>query len=321
MRAMGKKESTVTIEFEPGKDGGFALPPTRIDRLKATAKTPIEAIAAVFNAILAARTGKDIDRWMREEFASGPAGVFDKAMDAAREKMQEFGGDHRLFDGGHDLIDAWKAVAAAKLDDTPLEEAGSYLLAIWKDVVTPMGLPLKTLDREKFEATAQVLSETWGISREWLMDAASFTATEGAGAIVGALAVALNWNKTDIQQFSALVGSFGISAAVSANPFLSVIAIVALAKSFEEARHRRKYISLYKGVLKGGAGTGAFLGATSLVGGPAWVGLMVGVVCAVLTQKGFKKGDEILREVSWSDLAKFTTGYLKSPLTNPKEMK
>jgi hypothetical protein len=321
MRGRGNQKKSTTIELEPTEDGGFALAPTRIDRLKAAAKTPIEATAAVFNAILATPMTKNIDRWMREEFASGAASAYDKAMDAARLKMQEFGGDHRLFDGGHDLISAWKAVTSAKLDDTPFEEAGSFLSAIWKDVVTPMGLPIKTLKREEFEATAQVLNETWGISRAWLMDAASFTATEGAGAIVGALAVSLNWKETDVRKFSALVGSFGISAAVSANPFLAVVAIVALAKSFEEARYRKEYGSLIKGASKGGAGTGAFLGATSLVAGPTWVGLMVGVVCAVLAQKGYEKGDEVLRDVSWPDVAKFTTDYLKSPLTNPKVLK
>lgn len=266
----------------------------------------------MFNAILATSMAKDIDRWMREEFASGPASIFDKAMDAARQKMQEFSGDHRPFDGSHDLIGAWKAVASAKSDDTLIQEAGSYLTAIWKDVVTPMGLPLVTLKREQFETFAQTMGDTFGVSREWLMDAASFTATEGAGAIVGALAVVLNWKEADTQRFSALVGSFGLAAIVAANPFLGVVAIIALAKSFEEARYRKEYGFLAKGVLKGGAGTGAFLGAASLVGGPAWVGLMVGVVCAVLAQKGYEKGEEVLRDVSWFDVAKFTTGYIKA---------
>ena len=308
----GNKKSSEAIESEFADDDGFSPSPTRIDQLKASAKTSVEAVAVVFNAILATSTAKDIDRWMREEFASGTASIFDKAMDAARQKMQEFGGDHRLFDGSHDLIGAWQAVASAKPEDTLIQESGSYLTAVWKDVVTPMGLPLKTLNREQFEAFAQTMGETLGVNREWLMDAASFTATEGAGAIVGALAVVLNWKETDVQRFSALVGSFGLAAIVAANPFLGVVAVVALAKSFEEARYRKEYGSLAKGALKGGAGTGAFLGAASLVGGPAWVGLTVGVVCAVLAQKGYEKGEEVFRDVSWPDVAKFVTGYFKS---------
>jgi hypothetical protein len=312
MRNKSKQKRTPTIDLEPGENEEYALSPTRIEKLMATAKTPIEATAVAFNAILATGIAKDIDRWMREEFASGSAGVFDKAMDAARVKMQEFGGDHRLFDGGHDLIGAWKTIVSAKPDDTLMQEAGGYLSAIWKDVVTPMGLPVVTLNREQFDAFADNMGEAFGVSREWLMDAASFTATEGAGAIVGALAVALNWKETDVKRFSALVGSFGLSAAVSANPFLAVIAIVALARSFNEARYREEYGSISKGILKGGVGTGAFLGAASLVAGPAWIGLMVGVVCAVLAHKGYEKSEEAAKDVSWSDISKFTINYIKA---------
>jgi hypothetical protein len=57
------------------------------------------------------------------------------------------------------------------------------------------------------------------------------------------------------------------ATAVGANPFLAVIVIVALARSFNEARYREEYGSLAKGVMKGGVGTGAFL-AASLVAGP-----------------------------------------------------
>jgi hypothetical protein len=305
---MWKNKKSLEINLERDDRNEFSLSPTRMEKLMAVAKTPVEATAVAFNAILATNISKDMDRWMREEFASGAATTYDKAMDAARNTMQEFGGDHRLFDGGHDLLGAWKAVTDKLPEDTLLQEAGGYLSAVWKDVVTPMGLPLMTLDRQQFDTFA----ETYDVSSEWLMDAASFTATEGVGAIVGALAVALNWKETDVKRFSSLVGSFGISAAVSANPFLAIIAIVALARSFNEARYLEDYGSLTKGVLKGGVGTGAFLGAASLVAGPAWIGLMVGVVCAVLAHKGYEKGEETIKDVSWADITKFVVGYLKA---------
>ena len=63
------------------------------------------------------------------------------------------------------------------------------------------------------------------------------------------------------------------ATAVGANPFLAVIVIVALARSFNEARYREEYGSLAKGVMKGGVGAGAFLGVASLVAGltlPNW---------------------------------------------------
>ena len=297
-----------TLDMHKIEDEAYSLSPTQFEKIISAAKTPIEATAVAFNAILATNFAVEIDRWMREEFATGAASVYDKSMDAARNTMNELGGDHRLFDGSHDLFGAWKATTDALPDDTMLQAAGGYLSAVWKDVVTPMGLPVMTLDRDQFEAFA----EHFEVNREWLRDAASFTATEGAGAIVGVLAVALNWSETDVPKFSLLVGRFGISAAVGANPFLVIIAIVALARSFNEARYKEEYGSVVKGVLKGGVGTGAFLGAASLVAGPAWIGLMVGLVCAVLTHKGYEKGEEVVKDVSWSDIGNFIVAYIKS---------
>jgi hypothetical protein len=300
------------IDMEIGPNGNFDISPSAIDRIKSAAKNSTVATAVVFNGILASSMATNIDRWMREEFAGGAASVYDKAMDAARHKMQEFGGDHRLFDGGHDLLGAWEAVRAAKPDDNLVQEAGGYLSAIWKDVVTPMGLPLTTLNRDSFDSVAEIMGDTLGVSRDWLMDAASFTATEGIGAIIGAVAVVLNWSKTDVDRFSALVGSFGLSALISANPFLAVVAVVALARSFHEARYRKQYGSLASGITKGGAGTGVFLGAISIVSGPAWIGIVVGIVSAVLAQKAYEKGETAVSKVSWSDVSKFTRGYMKA---------
>jgi hypothetical protein len=307
-----RKADQVVIDLEIGPDGSFDISPSAIDRMKSAAKNSTEATAVVFNGILASNMATNIDRWMREEFAGGAASAYDKAMDSARHKMQEFGGDHRLFDGGHDLLGAWNAVRAAKPDDSLVQEAGGYLSAVWKDVVTPMGLPLTTLSRDSFDSVAGVMGDTFGVSRDWLMDAASFTATEGIGAIIGAVAVVLNWNKTDVERFSALVGSFGLSALISANPFLAVVAVVALARSFHEARYRKQYGSFTSGILKGGTGTGVFLGAISLVPGPAWIGIMVGIVSAVLAQKAYERGENAVNEVSWSDVSKFTCGYMKA---------
>ncbi len=307
-----QKEKQTIIDLEIGPDGTFDISPSALDRIKSAAKNSTEATAVVFNGILASSLATNVDRWMREEFAGGVSSIYDKAMDAARHKTQEFGGDHRLFDGNHDLLGAWEAVRAATPDDNLVQEAGGYLSAVWKDVVTPMGLPLTTLNHDSFDSVAGVMGDTFGVSRDWLMDAASFTATEGIGAIVGAVAVVLNWSEPDIERFSALVGSFGLSALVSANPFLAVIAVVALARNFHAARYRKQYSSLASGILKGGTGTGVFLGAVSLVSGPAWIGIMVGIVSAVLAQKAYEKGETAVSEVSWGDVSKFTTGYMKA---------
>ena len=43
-------------------------------------------------------------------------------MDAGRALQNEYGPDHRFFDGGHSVVGAWEAVTDALLDDTAIEE-------------------------------------------------------------------------------------------------------------------------------------------------------------------------------------------------------
>ena len=51
------------------------------------------------------------------------------------------------------------------------------------------------------------------------------------GASVGVLALALNWNSDDVEQFAQFIGGMGLSAVVGANPLLLVVTVVALAKA------------------------------------------------------------------------------------------
>ena len=46
---------------------------------------------------------KDLLKWT-ESVTDGPGSIYDKAMDAEYIRTHIGGGDHRLFDGGHDLV-------------------------------------------------------------------------------------------------------------------------------------------------------------------------------------------------------------------------
>ena len=104
---------------------------------------------------------------------------------------------------------------------------------------TPRGIPVVTWDKEAFDAVARFLNETLGISRDWVKDMATFTATEFVGAVLAALALALSWNKAELRRFSEVVASLGLSALVGASPILVLVTIIGLAKCFHEARHGR----------------------------------------------------------------------------------
>ena len=78
----------------------------------------------------------------------------------------------------------------------------------------------------------------------------------------------------------------GVSAAISANPLLLVVTVVALAKAFHEAHQTGEYAEFVDGQLKGALGSGATLAAVAFVGasGPG-TALLVGLVVGVLVNR------------------------------------
>ena len=83
------------------------------------------------------------------------ATVYDKAMDKSYLTHKIGGGNHRMFDGGHDLAGAWEAVKSARPDDTFQEEVIGYASALWKDFTTVKGLPFTTWEPETFNECAE----------------------------------------------------------------------------------------------------------------------------------------------------------------------
>ena len=239
-----------------------------------------------------------LDQWTRTVFASGPATRYDKALDQVYNALGEHGADHRLFDGSHDLVGAWKTIAKAFPDEGWLQRAEGYVSALWKDMATPKGIPVVTWDKQAFDAIVGFLNETLGISRTWVKDMATFTATEFIGAVLGALALLLSWNKAEIRRFSEIVGSLGLSALVGANPLMVMVTIVGLAKCFHEARHGAGFKRVVSGGGRGMVGTTAILGASRLMPAPAWVTLMLGVVSYLVAARLYDKAEPKAEEVA-----------------------
>lgn len=64
-------------------------------------------------------------KWL-EGLTEEAATIYDKALDAKFLSSNIGGSNHRLFDGGHDLLGAWKAASEAKKDDTFAQEVVGY---------------------------------------------------------------------------------------------------------------------------------------------------------------------------------------------------
>ncbi len=221
----------------------------------------------------------------------GKATIFDRAMDAVFIETGIGGKYHRLFDGGHTIFGAFRAAHDASPGDTFIQEVLGAIQGLLRDVSTPMSLPLATWDKETFDAVAASLESTFGIPKSWFYDLNTYDVGELMGASVGVVSLIFGWNKAETESFASLATGMGMSAAVSANPLLLAVSVVAFGRAFHKANHADEYIELAEGGLKGAIGTGTSLGAIALVGvagGPAGVALLAGVTAGVLAHLATK---------------------------------
>ena len=266
--------------------------------------------------LLASALSTDLNALL-QNMVEGSATIYDKALDATYLTTHIGGGNHRLFDGGHTVAGAIAAVRDASPDDTVVQEAMGFVQAMFKDVTTSKGLPLANWDKATYDQVSDYLQSNFGIPKDWFYDLNSYDAVELLGGVVGVVATALMWNRADTEQFSTLVAGMGISAAMSANPLLLVVTVVALAKAFHKARQEGDYAEFVDGHLKGGIGAGASLAAASQVavlGGPAGLALLAGLSAGILAHKATEK-------VSVRQIGQFMAERAKAAATETRSLR
>ena len=106
-------------------------------------------------ALLATNLSNEINGLV-QNMVSGNATIYDKAMDARYIATHIGGGQHRLFDGGHTIIGAFRAGHAASPDDNIIQEALGTMQGLLRDVSTPSGLPLANWDQETFRQVVRI---------------------------------------------------------------------------------------------------------------------------------------------------------------------
>jgi hypothetical protein len=258
-------------------------------------------------AALSTDFSKSIDRlteWITE---SAPT-VYDRAADAIYNATHEGGKFHRIIDGSHSPVAMWEKVREALPDDTFIQEVTGYADALMKDLSTTQGIPIVSISRESYDAIANSVNTAFGIPRSWTADALTVNTSELLASSLGVVALALNWNAADKERFFEAIGSAGIAATCSANPVLALVTMVSFAKAFNESRDRQSYGEFLRGLSKGGLGTGVLLAASSVIGGPAWIGLIVGLCLAIASRQAIDK-------IEFSEVASWLVNTLRTEIS------
>ncbi|ALA59735.1 hypothetical protein [Nitrospira moscoviensis] len=168
-----------------------------------------------------------------ESVTKATATAYDKAMDKMYLQDRIGGGNHRMFDGGHDLAGAWEAAKSAKPDDTFQQEVIGYASGLWKDLTTVKGLPFTTWEQQNFNDCAEwVVRHIPGATKDWFYDLMSYDALEVVGASLGAASVLFCFSRQDKQKLAEMIGSMGAVSVASANPLMGVALVLCVAYSY-----------------------------------------------------------------------------------------
>lgn len=273
------------------------------------------ALLATTQGVLASSLSVDLNS-MLHGIVNSPATIYDKAMDAVYLQTHIGGGSHRMFDGGHTLYGAFKAVRDASPDDTIIQEAMGFLEGLFKDMTTPKGLPLVNWDKATYDQVATYLASNFGISKSWFEDILTYNAAELLASVIGVIAVALAWNRSSTEEFANIVSGMALPAVLRANPLLLIVTIVALAKAFHKAHVTGEYTELIDGGIKGGVTTGISMVAVanvSILGGPAGLALLAGIAAGLLAAKATEK-------VSVTEIGVFVARRVKIVANETKKM-
>ena len=249
--------------------------------------------SAQAGTLLAFLSTKELLKWS-ESVSEGAASIYDKALDAEYLRTHIGGGDHRLFDGGHDLVSAWGRVKEASKDDTLTQEVIGYASAIWKDVTTAKGLPFSNVDKASFESWVDKLSGIPGVNREYLYDLLSFDAFEVLSTGLGAVGILFCLSRDDQRKLSEILGAMGITAIISANPLMGLVVVAVTGYSYFKKKQKLEGKALAKGAAVAGISAALF----AVLGLPILVELVIVIVVMALLRKHILDNDTLAEMVS-----------------------
>ncbi|MYB47974.1 MAG: hypothetical protein F4X72_01650 [Dehalococcoidia bacterium] len=157
--------SPVTGPVQDASKKAAAISSATTERLKSGSTTSaVNVILSSTQAMLANGLSSEINDLVQSMVKGSPT-IYDKAMDAEYIATHIGGAQHRLFDGGHTIIGAFKAGHAASPDDNIIQEAVGTIQGLLRDVSTPNGLPLANWDYETYQTVAETLESKFFIPK------------------------------------------------------------------------------------------------------------------------------------------------------------
>ena len=253
--------------------------------MKSWVKDKFNTVSVALSGLLAVPYGKQLEKFVSNIIDETPT-LYDKAIDKNYNDTGIGSYLHRLFDDSHSPIKMWEKVRETLPDDSNLEELKNYFISMAKDLQTPMGIPLHNIENmEAYKALASKISSTFFIKKQWLYDFQSVDVLEVLSSTIGVVALFFGWKKKDKEEFAELCASLGLAGAVGANPFLLIIALIALAKSYTQNKNKNKF---KRGSLRGFVGMGSFIMTASLFSSPL-LGIIIGLVVAIILKKKMKE--------------------------------
>ena len=161
-----------------------------------------------------------------ESITNATSSIYDKTLDSEYLKTNIGGKNYRIFDGNHDIIDAWDKVKDTLPEDSFQKEILGHVSTLWKDMTTVKGLPLATVSRESFDSWVNKITEIFpGINKQYLYDLLSFDAYELLSTSLGAVSIIFVLKNEDQEKLAELLGSMGIISILSANPIMGLFVI------------------------------------------------------------------------------------------------
>jgi len=228
--------------------------------------------------------GKKVEKSLSKIIDDKPT-IYDEKIDQFYNETHIGGFTHRHFDG-HSPLEMWQTVKETLPNDTNLEELKNYFLSLFKDLQTPMGIPLHNIDnKEAFDKFAVHMSEKFAVKKSWLLDIQSVNLSEIFGATLGVVALMFGWKKHEKEEFANLASSLILAGAVGANPILLIVSIVSWAKSYTKNKNKKAF---KEGTIKGLLGMGSFIMTASLFASPL-LGIIIGLVVLIVVKKQLKK--------------------------------
>lgn len=255
--------------------------------IKIKAKSYFYSTVGFLAQISATKIGKEFERKIGHIIDETPT-VYDEYIDKIYNTTGIGSYSHRLFDESHSPLAMWEKVKATLPDDSRSEEIKNYFLSMVKDLQTPMGLPLKNLDKGDFDKFNQVLHDKFLIPKSWLGDAASLNINEILISSLGVFGIVFAWKESDKVEFAELAMKLFLGGAISANPFLFTIALIALAKGFTKSKINKNINKFKKGSFLGLIGSLALITSVSLFASPLF-GLLFGLIISIAIKRKLNK--------------------------------